>query len=330
MNNIFDTSFLKRKARRDQKKHLSSGFFERSFPARQPWTLVNAVGLPIALTLLLSACQAPAVKPQAQQLSQISRILVVPVESPPLEVIPDPIQSRIPAYKMYGYETVPPSLLMTNKLYRNPGGILIAGMVGESETVDADDSLQISDLTRNTASLEPSAKFLDYWSPSQVLAQDTVEQLTTDGIKAILSEHYYRLPVSSGNHAAQHGAWHKAIKQWYGQDRSPMDYSHPGLSQIDAVLEVGIGSYRIFENQTSLKVLVKLIDPRTGHVIGRSSAETYSAEASAPALLSRDSESFKSLITGLGKKLVAHGLSDLGLPFRTNQVALKLDSLATS
>ncbi|MGZ8144977.1 MAG: hypothetical protein ACXW0L_09425 [Methylosarcina sp.] len=321
MSNIFNTSLLKTKASRDGADFPTAGFFNKS--------LVKTFGLPLAFMLSLSGCQAPAVKPQAQQLQQISKILVVPVESPPLEVIPDLIQSRIPAYKMYGYETVPSSLLMTNKLYRNPGGILIAGMVGESETVDADDSLQLNNSTRNTASLEPSTKLLDYWSPSQILAQDAAKQLTTDGIKAILSEYYYRLPVSSGNRAAQHGAWHNAIKQWYGQDRSPMDYSHPGLSQIDAVLEIGIGSYRIFENQTSLKVLVKLIDPHTGQVIGRSSAETYSAEDSAPALLSRDSESFKSLIAGLGKKLVAHGLSDLGLPFSTNQVALKLDSLTT-
>lgn len=321
MSNLFHTTLLK--TSRAGVNSPASGPFN--------WPFVKTIGLPLALALLLGGCQAQAVKPEAQQLSRLGRILVVPVESPPLEVIPDPIRSRAPVYGQYQYETIPSTLLMNKKLYRNQGGILIAGLVGESELADADGSFQLSDLTDQTAALVPAASA--YWSPSRVLAQDAAEQLNSDRIKATLSDSFYRLPMSGGNRAAEPGAWHDAISRWYGQDRSSVDYRQADLSRIDAVLEVGISSYRIFENQTSLKVLVKLVDPATGQVIGRSSAQTQAAEDSAQSLLSRESERFKTLIAGLGRKLVARNLSDLGLPFRqssgNDQAALALNRPAT-
>ncbi|WP_020565067.1 hypothetical protein [Methylosarcina fibrata] len=319
MSNLFHTTLLK--TSRAGVNSSASGPFNRSF--------VKAIGLPLALALLLGGCQAQAVKPEAQQLSRLGRILVVPVESPPLEVIPDPIRSRAPVYGQYQYETVPSTLLMNKKLYRNQGGILIAGLVAESELTEADGSLQISDLTDQTEALVPATQASAYWSPSRMLAQDAAEQLTTDRLKATLSDSFYRLPMPGGDRAAEQGAWREAISRWYEQDRSSVDYRQADLNRIDAVLEVGISSYRIFENQTSLKVLVKLVDPATGQVIGRSSAQTQAAEDSAKSLLSRESERFKTLIAGLGRKLVARNLSELGLPFRqtsgNNQVALTLN-----
>jgi hypothetical protein len=317
MSNLFHKKSLNTKTIRGIGNVISDGFFDRPF--------LKTFGLPMALTLLLGGCQAPAVKPQAEQLNQISRILVVPVESPPLEVTPDLIRSRLPAYNTYAYETVPSSLLMNKKLYMNPGGILIAGMVAESETMDAAGFLPWDS---RPPKLDPADQPLKPWSPSRILAQNAAEQLTTDGVKATLSGSTYWPPMVGNYRETDLGGWHRAIGAWYEQNYSAMEYKQPDWHQFDAILEVGIGSYRILENQTSLQVLVKLVDPHTGQVIGRTSAQTYSAEDSAKSLLSRESESFKRLVTGLGNKLVARGLSDLGLPFRPHQVALKQDDSA--
>ena len=120
--------------------------------------------------------------------------------------------------------------------------------------------------------------------------------------------------MASEDRNANLGNWHDAIEQWYGQDTSSVAYRPSDLEQVDALLEVGIGSYRIFNAQTSLQVLVKLIDPKTRQVIGRISAKTFSAEDSPQTLLSHDAEKFKQLVTLMGTQLLTQAFGDLGLP----------------
>lgn len=64
---------------------------------------------------------------------------------------------------------------------------------------------------------------------------------------------------------------------------------------MDAVLEVGLGGYCIWEEQVQLQVLIKLVDPDTKRVLGRTRSETYPALGHAQALLSGDGEKFKTV-----------------------------------
>ena len=54
------------------------------------------------------------------------------------------------------------------------------------------------------------------------------------------------------------------------------------VRSTDAVLEVGIANYRIFEGQTSLQVLLKLIDPVSRQVIARTVSKTCKAVVAFP------------------------------------------------
>jgi|GEM_PF-6714895 len=78
---------------------------------------------------------------------------------------------------------------------------------------------------------------------------------------ARLSQHYFRLPLPDYGQDAYLFHWHTAISDWYAQDSSQLDYRQVAKdSGIDAVLEIGLGTYRICEAQLSLQVLVRLID----------------------------------------------------------------------
>jgi hypothetical protein len=59
--------------------------------------------------------------------------------------------------------------------------------------------------------------------------------------------------------------------------------------------------------------LIKLIDPASGQVIARTDKYAFSAEDSAQALLSREAEAFKGLITRIGVRLLDQGFNDIGL-----------------
>lgn len=295
--------------------------FEKIFHAQRTCTTLKRYGVLLLPVFLLSGCLAAPIKPSANKMNEIRTVLVVPVESPPLEVIPDLIETRFPVYRQYHYQSMPYYAFLEKEIYKNPGGVLIAGLVSEDDSVSVADMHKSSASMEKSVSLEPTASLSDNWTPTFILAQEAVSQLNGEGLKAVLSENYHRLPIASGERNANLGNWHNAIEQWYSQNQSSVDYRQPGLENVDAVLEVGIGTYRIFDAQTSLQVLIKLIDPNTGQVIGRNSAKTFSVEDSPQTLLSQEAESFKRLMTEMSAHLVARGFSGLGLPPAQSTVA---------
>lgn len=298
-------------------------FFKKVFHEQRLLPTIKSYGILLPLLYLLNGCLATPIKPSNYKLDEIHTILVVPVESPPLEVIPDLIETRFPVYNQYQYQSMPYYAFLDKKIYKNPGGILIAGLVSDDDSVSLEEPHHISASMEKSASLEPEASLSENWTPTFILAQEAVSQLNGGNIKAILSEHYYRLPIASGDRNANLGNWSEAIRQWYNQTLSSINYRQSGLEHIDAVLEVGIESYRIFDAQTSLRVLIKLIDPNTRQVIGRISEKTFSVEDSPQTLLNHEAEKFKQLMTGMGTQLVARGFSGLGLPLKASVQSFK-------
>lgn len=283
---------------------------EKMFTSQQSLPNLINYGVLSVLVLALTGCLAAPIKPSTTDLQKIHSFLVMPVESPPLEVIPDLIETRSPVYGQFAYRTMPVSTLLEKKIYRNPGGVAIAGYVGNDDSMPIADSHPALDSTH----LEPVASAQNNWSPTLALAQEAVSQLEKKQVKAVISDHYYPLPIAEKDRDATPGNWHNAIGQWYNQDISSVDYRRLAPEHVDAVLEVGIGNYRIFDAQTSLQVLVKLVNPNTRQVIGRISAKTYSVEDSPQTLLDHDAEKFKQLVTLMGAQLITQDFNELGLP----------------
>lgn len=260
----------------------------------------------------LSGCLAPPIKLPADASHGLGTVLVVPVEPPPLEVIPDPIETRLPIYRQS--ETAPPyEQVLDKKIYRSAGGLLIAGLVAPEDIVPEAVPARTASPAENIASLEPTASLGADWTPTIVLARTAASQLTSGGLNALQSTQFYRLPIPARNRSANLVHWGKAIRHWYSQDTSPVDYRSQGTKQVDAVLEVGIGNYQIFDVQAPLQVLIKLIDPVTRQVIGRTEAEAFPVGDSAEILLDHEAEKFKHLVTETGARLMNRALSDLGL-----------------
>jgi hypothetical protein len=292
--------------------------FEKMFHAQRSFKAIKCYGVLLLPVFLLSGCLATPIKPSANKMNEIRTVLVVPVESPPLEVIPDMIETRFPVYRQYHYQAMPYYVFLEKEIYKNPGGVLIAGLVSEDDSVPVADIQKTSVSMEKSDSLEPAASLSDNWTPTFMLAKQAVSQLNSEGIKAVLSDNYHRLPIASGNRDANLGNWRNAIEQWYNQSMASVDYRQPGLEHVDAVLEVGIGTYSIFDAQTSLQVLIKLIDPNTRQVIGRISDKTFSVEDAPQTLLHHEAEDFKRLMTKMGSQLVNRGFSDLGLPLKVS------------
>ena len=302
--------------------HISR-LFDKRFHGQISLPTMKSLGVLLSQLFVLSGCLAAPIKPSIFRMNAIRTVLVVPVESPPLEVIPDLIEARFPVYRQYHYQAMPYTVFLEENIYKNPGGVLISGLISKDDSVTVADNQQASADMGKPAGLEPLASPPVYWTPTLILAQEAVSRLTADRIKATLSKHYYRLPMASGDPNANLGKWHKAIGQWYNQSMSSVDYRQPGMKHADAVLEVGIENCRIFDTQTSLQVLIKLIDPNTRQVIGRISEKTFSVEDSPQTLLSHEAEKFKQLMSEMGTQLITRGFSDLGLPLKVSGQHIK-------
>lgn len=265
----------------------------------------------LLLPLALSGCQAPPIKAPAYKTAHLRQILVVPIETPPLEIVPDPIDDRLPVQRHFrNMEIATP---LTKTVYLNPGKLLVSGLISNEDVVTefAFDNEQGA----HRPSLSPIGQ--DYWLPSLALAENLVTQLTFNNIKSQLSHHYYRLPSSTARLGSNPADWRKSVAQWYEQTQSSIDYrSMKDAAGFDAVLEIGIGHYRIFEGQTALQILMRLVDPVDGTVYARTSAETYTVSGSSRSLLDNEAQRFKQLITDMGMRLVDRGLGNIGLPLR--------------
>jgi len=257
--------------------------------------------LGLALPCLLAACTAQSIKPSASQIDRLHSFLIVPVQAPPLEVIPDLIERRDPAYRHF--ENMALGYALPTELYQIPGGIEIAGMVSDSRTAD------VEAMTKAAPSAAGSPVNTDLgWTPAKAAAQKLPGLLAAENRKGELSREYYQLPAA-GDASLQH--WHQAIQAWYGQNTTPVDYA--AMGRYDAVIEVGIGRYRIFEGQTSLQLMIKLIDPVSRHVIARTLSESFRVDDQAFASLDNGGGAFKRLISDMAVPLLRQSLGDIGL-----------------
>jgi hypothetical protein len=266
------------------------------------------------LPALLAGCQtASTVRLPSAAAFTIKTVQIAPIEAPPLEVLPDLLETRMPNYA-HEYNMVLPSTAQ-EAIYQSPGGILIAGKIGHGDTV------QTTDLSAYGE--EPSQT--GHWTPTLELSAAAEAQLDAAQIKTELNPQVARLPMAAGKRNANIGNWRNAIDRWYEQNTG-VSLGRTGTA--DAVLEVGLGQYRIFEGQTSLQVLIKLIDARTGQVLAKTSKKTFLIGDAAPGMLYPDGERFKALVRENGARLVTEAIQDIGLaPLRLSKLEEPLSEM---
>ena len=251
--------------------------------------------------ILLSGCWAAAIKPPVNVVQQVHTLLLVPVEAPPLQIIPDPIFSRVPVYAQY--QNMALDFALPQGLYTTEGGVLVAGLVGTPE----DRPTIHAQVTPWLPSTELAAQ--STWMPTLAVAQQAAQQLGAQGIKTVLSANYLPLPLVAAQRDAQLQHWQTAAVEWYAQPSSTADYRQ---QPVDAVLELGIANYRIFEGQTSVQLLLKLIDPASGRVLASTRAATFALADAVPLLRDDDSAPFKQVLTQMQAQLLRQCLQELG------------------
>ncbi|MGR9044495.1 MAG: hypothetical protein ACU83N_04305 [Gammaproteobacteria bacterium] len=267
--------------------------------------------LGLAMLAILTGCLADSVRMPVSARPELRTIHVVAVEPPPLEVMPDLLESRMPVYRHYDNMVLP--FFPDIAVYRNPGGILIAGRVGQGDSVETVRFSEASNAVESVERLQTMASPSSNWLPTVELTKVAVSHLRMNRIDAIEGRQWLRLPMTVDERSAGLAGWRNAVEQWYDRGTSTVDYRKLAGKPVDAVLEIGIGYYKIVAGQLTLQVLIKLIDPGTGRVIARHSESNRSFEASAESVLAYEGLRFKELIRKLGGRSMRQAFQEIGL-----------------
>ena len=266
--------------------------------------------LVIGLVGFLSGCVATALTASPEQLAGIRGLTVVPVEPPPLSVPPAAIQSvGLEIVKgMYPLTAVPvPQIQSGARVLTAAGGVILLVQVLTEE-------LAAGTPTGEPHRLEPLPDSPDIWMPTAVLRDEVAAQLRAGASLSPVSAAttYLRLDIAERGPTSHIQNWLKPIRAWYSAETSDVTYDE-ARARNDIVLEVGLLNFELAGGKRFvIQVVMRLVDPRTGGVIGRSRDWAY-PKMEARELLAGDAARLKEAFTSITRPLVASCLGTLGL-----------------
>jgi hypothetical protein len=220
-------------------------------------------------------------------MNKIQKIAVVPIESPPLYISSASRSGpNIPA--------------------GSPSGAVVLGIVvGILILLDLPEEAKRS--AKLADSMESILNAEETWIPTVVFAREAGKQIATQGKHEVTVVQNIRKFHDLVNRERT-----KTIVKWYNEETSQFDYKSLKNQQIDAVLEVGIWIYGVWENEIGLGVMLKLVDPMSGNVLGRVRDHEW-LQQKTNGLFQNNGQQFKDIFSTLGAKLISKNLKDIGL-----------------
>jgi len=195
----------------------------------------------------------------------------------------------------------------------SPGGAVVLGIVyGIFWLMDLPEKAKHS--AKLADSMESILDTEETWIPTVVFAQEAGKQITTQGKHEVTVvqnvQKFHDLVNRERTFWGEN--WMKPIRKWYNEKKSQVDYKSLKNQQIDAVLEVGIWQYELWENKIKLGVMLKLVDPMSGRVLGR--ARNYEwPQQKTNGIFENYGKEFKDIFGALGAKLITNNLKHIGL-----------------
>lgn len=212
---------------------------------RSAFTLLCAAGLGVIAGCAANATQqVPGGAPPSG-----SRVHVVPLESAPL---------LVPAGGggLFIISAGQPALGIFNLLQ------LAAGMP---------DAIQRS--AKATKALDAELRGASGWEPTRVIAEQVRERLATGGASVTVETRLRPVPGLSTPPPDIHimsNDWIQAIRAWHEDNTPVLDYAHLAADGMPTrVVEVAIRHYELTSGQLMLGLDMRVVDARTGRVVGR-------------------------------------------------------------
>ncbi len=260
--------------------------------------------LPVILGIIFVAggCVAASITPSVTQLASAKQIVIVPVEPPPL--IAPGLAARPVGAELGLLATLPESAAQ-------PGGRILASVGGIVMLIQAAAAGRSTGEPRRLDDVlaDPAT-----WLPTRALANEAAARLREDSARTvIMTTKYLRLPVGDRAMTWHMENWYKPIRAWFNDDNAGVGYEEL-VTDHGVILEIGLITYEWHGPYFWAQVLMKVVDPRTGQVIGRARHFTGRRKVGPfEEVLANDVAPLKEIFAEVTRPPVAAMLQDLGL-----------------
>lgn len=260
----------------------------------------------LLILFFLSGCVSAQMKPPVDTSGKARKIVVVPMEAPPLEVFLPSFTNDLPYSVSATMTWVPDHAIHT----AGKVGVMICGIFM---------LLDLPETARRSAmiaeSLDNVLDSKDAWIPTIVLSEESVGQIAKQGTQtAILERKFRKYPGIVNRERTFFGEnWMAPMRNWYNQEQSPHDYKSYADKGTDAILEVGLLNYSLYRDSLMVHVMMKLVDPASGKVLGRARNYDLINLRKTDNLFEDDGRRFKDLFSETARKPMIENLRYLGL-----------------
>jgi hypothetical protein len=246
----------------------------------------------------LAGCVGPQIQPNPEGLSRVRNIEFVPMETPPLIIkrpYSGPIAGSLEDMGGIGY------VLM----HSSPVFMLMLLVDGSGNVLHQSEVLQLG---------YPAP--VEMWIPTVEFAREASRLVTATGKASTVSAEVQPIPgVQDRRRNLMLENWLGPIRNWYNDESTSSKYAALAVKGVDLVAEVGISNYEgSFDGRTFLlQVVVKLIDPRSGQLVGRARAFSSTDFMAMDKAVDNDAKRFKDFVLQAGNQLVLTCLRELRL-----------------
>ena len=260
----------------------------------------------LLVLVFLSGCVSAQIKPPPNTSGKARKIVLVPMEAPPLEVFIPSFANALPYNVSATMTWVPDQAIHT----AGKVGVMICGIF---MLLDMPESAKRS--AKIAESLDNVLGSGEAWIPTVVLSEEAVGQIATKGTDTLTLERKFRnYPGITNRERTFFGEnWMAPMRDWYNREQSPFDYGAYASQGADAILEVGLLNYSLYRDSLIVQVMLKLVDPASGKVLGRARSYDLAKLSRTDNLFEDDGKRFKELFAETARKPMNENLRYLGL-----------------
>jgi hypothetical protein len=224
---------------------------------------------PTAILLIagvMAGCVSSAITPDSADVASLKRIAIVPLEPPPL---------LLPSHAPLGLLITTPqtvSMAATGSPQAGaPVGALFLGIFVLAVLPE-----QAIENARKWGDIQTMLSSDEAWGVTTVIAQE-IRELLGASRDAVIDLPARPIPGLGDSAYTWHMEnWYGAIRAWYSETRSSLDHTELARRGFDAVLEVGLLNHEYAVGDFLLtQVMVKLVNPASGSVLGRARDASY-------------------------------------------------------
>ena len=253
----------------------------------------------LLLILLLGGCVARNVSLPRDQAApaRFQDVLVVAMEPPPL-MVPPRFESAI-------LGTLPKYPIQVARVGGVVAAVAILAEMPVAGKRSTDASRRLEDLLSQDGP----------WEPTKILAQEAASPLSTSNQRRVtVNRKIQPIPGLADRHNPLTKNWLSPIRTWYNQAETAATLQGEITANTDSMVKIAILTYEITpDSQLSLQVLLKVVDPASGQVMGRGRAGERFSVSAPDQPFTRNLQQFKEIFAQKGKELVARCLTEVGL-----------------